>query len=156
MTSSAGSTTQRPEVRRAAVVTPGRPEAIGGPPRPRQRRGAERGVELLFPDEEREKHDLGAEDGAVAEADLAVVLGGDGTMLRALRRFRGTGVPVIGANFGRVGFLAAFEADQLEDGLRRAFAGEYRVVELPVLEGEAGGLRWAAVNEVGGTRSWRG
>jgi len=132
MSSSAGSTTQRPEVRRAAVVTHGRPEAIGG------------ALEQL----QREKHDLGADDGAVAEADLAVVLGGDGTMLRALRRFLGTGVPVIGANFGRVGFLAAFEADQLEDGLRRAFAGDYRVVELPVLEGEAGGSRWTAVNDV--------
>ena len=116
MTSSAGSTTQRPEVRRAAVVTHGRPEAIGGALEQLQRLAEERGVELLFPDEEREKHDLGADDGAVAEADLAVVLGGDGTMLRALRRFLGTGVPVIGANFGRVGFLAALEADQLEDG----------------------------------------
>jgi len=148
MSSSAGSTTQRPEVRRAAVVTHGRPEAIGSALEQLQRLAEERGVELLFPDEEREKHDLGADDGAVAEADLAVVLGGDGTMLRALRRFLGTGVPVIGANFGRVGFLAAFEADQLEDGLRRAFGGDYRVVELPVLEGEAGGSRWTAVNDV--------
>src|SRR3954465_5010169 len=148
MSSSAGSTTQRPEVRRAAVVTHGRPEAIGDAPAQLQRLAEERGVELLFPDEEREKHDLGAEDGAVAEADLAIVLGGDGTMLRALRRFLGTGVPVIGANFGRVGFLAALEADHLRDGLRRAFAGDYRVVELPVLEGEAGGSRWTAVNDV--------
>jgi NAD+ kinase len=135
-------------VKRAAVVTHGRPEAIGGALEQLQRLAEERGVELLFPDEEREKHDLGADDGAVAEADLAVVLGGDGTMLRALRRFLGTGVPVIGANFGRVGFLAAFEGDQLEEGLRRAFGGDYRVVELPVLEGEAGGSRWTAVNDV--------
>src|SRR3954471_25047260 len=148
MSSSAGSTTQRPEVRRAAVVTHGRPDAIGGALDQLQRLAEERGVELLFPDEEREKHDLGAEDGAVAEADLAVVLGGDGTMLRALRRFLGSGVPVIGANFGRVGFLAAFEADALEDGIARAFAGEYQVVELPVLEGESGGERCTAVNDV--------
>ena len=45
------------------------------------------------------------------------MLGGDGTMLRALRRFLGTGVPVLGVNFGRVGFLATVEADSMEAGL---------------------------------------
>ena len=79
-----------------------------------------------------------SDQGDVGVADLAVVLGGDGTMLRALKRFLGTGVPVIGVNFGRVGFLAACEGDALEDGLTRAFAGDYRVVELPVLELEVG------------------
>ena len=44
------------------------------------------------------------------DVDLAVVLGGDGTMLRALHRFLDTDVPVIGVNFGRVGFLSAMEA----------------------------------------------
>src|ERR1043166_8366052 len=133
MSSSAGSTTQPPEVRRAAVVTHGKPEAIGAALEQLQRLAEERGVELLFPEEEREKHDLDSDVGAVAGADLAVVLGGDGTMLRALRRFLGTGVPVIGVNFGRVGFLAGVEGDELEEGLGRAFVGDYRVVELPVL-----------------------
>ena len=44
------------------------------------------------------------------DADIAIVLGGDGTMLRALARFLGTGVPVIGVNYGRVGFLTAIPA----------------------------------------------
>ncbi len=52
------------------------------------------------------------------DADIAIVLGGDGTMLRALARFLGTGVPAVGVNFGRVGFLTAIPADDLEDGLR--------------------------------------
>jgi NAD+ kinase len=69
-------------------------------------------------------------------------------MLRALKRFLGTGVPVIGVNFGRVGFLAALEGDSLEAGLGRAFAGEYEEVELPVLEAEAADERWEAVNDV--------
>jgi len=55
---------------------------------------------------------------------------------------------VIGVNFGRVGFLAAFEADALEEGLARAFSGDYEVVELPVLECESPGGRWTAVNDV--------
>src|SRR4029078_13700783 len=46
--------------------------------------------------------------------DLAVALGGDGTMLRALTRFLDTGVPGIGAKLGRVGFLSALPRDALE------------------------------------------
>src|SRR2546421_2589839 len=69
-------------------------------------------------------------------------------MLRALTRFLGTRVPVIGVNFGRVGFLASMHPDELEDGLARAFAGELVVVELPTLEARVEGERQAAVNDV--------
>jgi NAD+ kinase len=144
------------EVKRAAVITHGKPETIGAALERLQALAADRGVELLFPDEEVEKHGLGSDHGDMAEADLAVVLGGDGTMLRALRRFLGTAVPVIGVNFGRVGFLASMEAESFDDGLGRALGGDYRVVELPALEAEAGGERWAAVNDVVVTSSTLG
>jgi NAD+ kinase len=88
------------------------------------------------------------------DADIAIVLGGDGTMLRALGRFRGTGVPAVGVNYGRVGFLTAIPADDLEDGLRRVFAGEYRTIELSTLEVTVHGETRTAVNDVvvaGGT-----
>jgi len=143
-------------VKRAAVITHGKAETIGAALERLQTLATERGVELLFPDEEVEKHGLGSDHGDLADADLAVVLGGDGTMLRALRRFLGTAVPVIGVNFGRVGFLASMEADALDEGLGRALAGDYRVVELPALEAEAGGERWAAVNDVVVTSSTLG
>jgi NAD+ kinase len=143
-------------VKRAAVITHGKPETTGAALERLRALAAERGVELLFPDEELEKHGLGSDHGDLAEADLAVVLGGDGTMLRALGRFLGTAVPVIGVNFGRVGFLASMEAESLDEGLGRAFAGDYRVVELPALEAEAGGERWAAVNDVVVTSSTLG
>jgi NAD+ kinase len=135
-------------VRRAAVVTHGKPETIGPALGRLEAIAAARGVELVFPDEEREKHDLPGADGDPASADLAVVLGGDGTMLRALTRFLGARVPVIGVNFGRVGFLASMHPDELEDGLGRAFAGDFVVVELPTLEARVGGERRAAVNDV--------
>jgi NAD+ kinase len=80
--------------------------------------------------------------------DLAIVLGGDGTMLRALNRFLGTGVPVIGVNYGRVGFLASMGKDDLESGLARTFDGAFKVVELPTLEAEIAGERQPAVNDV--------
>jgi NAD+ kinase len=79
--------------------------------------------------------------------DLAVVLGGDGTTLRALHRFLGTSVPVMGVNFGRVGFLSAMGRDAMEEGLGRAFAGERRVVELPTLEVNVDGAEAVAVND---------
>jgi NAD+ kinase len=135
-------------VRRAAVVTHGKAETIGPALGRLEAIAAAHGVELLFPDEEREKHDLPSADGDPASADLAVVLGGDGTMLRALTRFLGARVPVIGVNFGRVGFLASMHPDELEDGLGRAFAGDFVVVELPTLEARVGGERRAAVNDV--------
>jgi NAD+ kinase len=149
MSSTPGSIVQSgSRVRRAAVVTHGKPETIGPALGRLEALAADHGVELLFPAEEREKHDLPSVDGDPATADLAVVLGGDGTMLRALTRFLGTRVPVIGVNFGRVGFLASMHPDELEDGLARAFAGDFVVVELPTLEARVEGERRAAVNDV--------
>jgi NAD+ kinase len=134
-------------VAKAAVVTHGTPGQIGSGLARLQAVAQEHGVELLFPDEEATKH--GVEGGGdAASADLAVVLGGDGTVLRALTRFLGTGVPVIGVNFGRVGFLSSMGRRDLEAGLARVFAGEYDVVELPTLEVEHPDGRAVAVNDV--------
>jgi NAD+ kinase len=146
---------QRPEVRRAAVITHGRAELVSEPLERLRAVAQERGVELLLPEEEVAKHGDGAA-ADVASADLAVVLGGDGTMLRALKLFLGTSVPVLGVNFGRVGFLASAEAEELEAGVGRAFAGDFDVVELPALEAAAGGERWQAVNDVVVTSSTLG
>ncbi|MCB0865926.1 MAG: NAD(+)/NADH kinase [Solirubrobacterales bacterium] len=85
--------------------------------------------------------------------DLCLTLGGDGTILRALRHYTGTGVPVFGINYGTVGFLASVEASELESGLERAFAGEFETVSLPGLELETEGRTAVAVNDVSFTRS---
>lgn len=143
----------RPEkVARAAVVTHGQPGQIGAGLARLQAVAHEHGVELLLPPDEAEKH--GAEKhGAdpahdVDRADIAVVLGGDGTVLRALMRFLGTGTPVVGVNFGRVGFLSSMGRRELEAGMARVFAGEYDVVELPTLEVEHPDGVGRAVNDV--------
>ena len=148
MSSKGGSTTRRAEVKRVAVITHGKPETSGQALERLRALAQERGVELLLADDELEKHGLGSDDGDPTTADLAVVLGGDGTMLRALQRFVGTGVPVIGVNLGRVGFLASVGRDEVEEGLGRVFSGEYEAVELPALEVEGGSGRWTAVNDV--------
>ena len=154
MSSRAGSTTRSPRaVRRVAVVTHGRRETIGPALAQLERLSRATGVELLFPEEELEKHGLSDPQGDPSGADVAVVLGGDGTMLRALQRFLGTGVPVVGVNFGRVGFLSSILSSELEPGLERVFSGAYEVVELPTLEVEAGDEPRSAVNDVVGTHS---
>jgi NAD+ kinase len=87
------------------------------------------------------------------DADLAVVLGGDGTILRTLAHLLGADVPVIGVNFGRVGFLASIRPAELENALTRVFAGEYVVTELPTVELALNGDRYVAVNDVVATSS---
>ena len=81
------------------------------------------------------------------DPELVVVLGGDGTMLRGFHENLGRGVPVIGVNFGRFGFLASMQPAELETGLRRVFAGDYVVIELATLEFEYAGGRGVAVND---------
>lgn len=83
--------------------------------------------------------------------DLCLVLGGDGTILKALRAYARTGVPVYGINFGTVGFLAAAEGSDLEAGLERAFGGDYEVMSMPALE-IAPRMRGVALNDVSFTR----
>jgi NAD+ kinase len=134
-------------VRKAIVVTHGRPEVIGEALGRLEQVARENEVEVVYPADEAEKHERPA-DGDPAESDLVVVLGGDGTMLRALQRTLGTGTPVIGVNFGDVGFLTSISAQDLEPGLARVFAGEFVVVELPTLVAQVGGEQHAAVNDV--------
>jgi NAD+ kinase len=148
MSSMTGSKTPSAEpVRTAAVVTHGHPEAIGEALERLEQVASEAGVELVFPEDEAEKHGRPV-DGDLAAADLVVVLGGDGTMLRALKRTLGNGPPVIGVNYGAVGFLTSISAGDLEQGLERAFGGEYVVADLPTLDADAGGERYVAVNDV--------
>jgi len=91
--------------------------------------------------------------GEDSDPDLVVVLGGDGTMLRALHRFGRAGIPVLGVNFGRVGFLTSFGPDALEDELRRVFEGRFVTHHFPSLVVVAGEERRIALNDVVGTSS---
>ena len=93
MTSTSASTvpSQQPRaVKRAAVVTHGKPQAIGSALARLANVARESGVELVFAAGESEKHGLGPDGAETSDVDIAVVLGGDGTMLRALARYLGT------------------------------------------------------------------
>ncbi len=99
----------------------------------------EAGVDLVATQDELDKHGAAAEGLSVAaelpeHPDICLVLGGDGSILWALRHYSRSGVPVFGVNFGTVGFLAAVEREEAADGLRKAFAGSYEAIDLPGLE----------------------
>ena len=83
-----------------------------------------------------------------SDVDLCLVLGGDGSILHALRHFARTGVPVFGVNYGTVGFLAAVERDEARAGIERALAGDLEMVDLPGLEVEIDGESQIAFNDV--------
>jgi NAD+ kinase len=71
---------------------------------------------------------LGASVGT-DDLELAIVLGGDGTILRAAELVRGSDAPVLGINMGHVGFLAETERDDMDDAVRRVIARDYGVEE---------------------------
>ena len=113
------------------------------------------GITVRADAEEVEKHGLTPRDGLVLGGDptqdgteLAVVLGGDGTMLRAMRTFAGRGVPVFSFNFGAIGFLAAVERGDLEEGITRIIQGDYELLEMPALSIHTGGVQHLGVNDI--------
>jgi NAD+ kinase len=114
----------------------------------------QRGVRLRFDPEETARHELSEQPGLILDAPLAravelcIVLGGDGTILRALRAYACTQVPVFAVNFGEVGFLATIERDQLPAGFERAFERDFALLDLPAIEVVLGGERRHAFNDV--------
>jgi len=115
------------------------------------------GVTLRLDPDESAKHALSESDDVVLDApvsddvELCVVLGGDGTILRALRRYAGTSVPVFAVNYGEIGFLATIDPDEaaLADGMARALAGDFETLTLPALAVETPDGPLAAINDLG-------
>ena len=112
------------------------------------------GVVLRFDADEMAKHGLEPADGIEldfdrrSDVDLCMVMGGDGTILTALREYAGTGVPVFAVNFGEVGFLATVDPDGLAAHFDRAFAGDFDRLELPTIAiGRPEGT-WTAMNDI--------
>jgi NAD+ kinase len=139
-------------VRRAVVLTHTQPDQTAAALRAAVAAAGRASCTLLAEAHELEKH-RGVSGIEVCEeppeqVDLCLVLGGDGTILQALRTYAWTGVPVFGINFGTVGFLAATEREQLETGLERAFSGDFDVMPLPGLSVELEIQMPIALNDV--------
>lgn len=85
----------------------------------------------------------------LATTDVLVVLGGDGTLLRAARAVAQVDVPTLGVNLGKIGFLSKVEAGELESVLGKLVAGEYTIDARMALEARllpAGGDDGATVH----------
>ncbi len=141
-------------MREMTVFTHRRPDDTGPALALLAARAAEVGVTLRLDCEETAKHALIGGPGLAVDqeikrdVELCVVLGGDGTILRALQSYAGTDVPVFAINFGEIGFLATIEPEEIDDGIRRALSGEFELLRLPgiVLELDTG--RQTAINDV--------
>ncbi|HYA68216.1 MAG TPA: NAD(+)/NADH kinase, partial [Acidimicrobiales bacterium] len=103
----------------ALVVHPERPEATEIADRAKRWLAANGHSVLVVGDD---ADDL--DDGSI---DLAVSLGGDGTMLRTVALATARSVPVLGVNLGRLGYLTEVEPSQLEVALGRYAAGDYQI-----------------------------
>lgn len=158
MAGTGGGPRAEPVVRVGFVVHTGRSAAIDAA-RHGARLLAERGVELVAL---REDDELALDapltrvdrSAFVEDTDVVLSFGGDGTFLRAAHRCRDAGVPVLGVNLGRVGFLAEIEVPMLEPAVERLVAGEYHVEDRATIEatvtgpsGDVLGRAWA-LNDV--------
>ena len=98
---------------------------------------------------------------AAAGTEMVFVLGGDGTLLRAAELAHPAGVPVLGVNLGRVGFLAEADWDALEETVAHVVAGEYEVEDRMTVDvtamhdGHLIASTWA-LNEASVEKSTRG
>lgn len=75
------------------------------------------------------------EDAFLIDADCALVLGGDGTLLRVAREASKKKIPVLGVNLGTLGFLAEVETNRMDQAIAKLMAGEYLTEERMMLEG---------------------
>jgi NAD+ kinase len=148
-----------PVVRAGFVVHSGRPAAVDAA-RFAARLLHERGVQLVLLRRDADELDLGVDVTAVdrgafvADTDVVLSFGGDGTFLRAAHRCRDAGVPVLGVNLGRVGFLAEVEVPLLEPAIERLVSGEHTIEPRATIEAvvhDAAGIEIArawALNDV--------
>jgi NAD+ kinase len=112
------------------------------------------GATLFIDPEETRKHRLEHGPGLEVDVegpldvDICFALGGDGTILTALRKYAGTDVAVFAVNFGEIGFLATVDREESRVGFERAFEGDFDVLSLPgiALSGRSG--EWLAINDV--------
>lgn len=92
--------------------------------------------------------------GSVPEGmDCAIVLGGDGTLIRAARELGGHDIPLLGVNMGTLGYLAEVELPQFRAALDKLFSGQLDIEERMMMRGEIGGrAEHVAMNDIVVTR----
>jgi NAD+ kinase len=137
-----------------AVFTHKRPEDTGAALKRVIELAREAGEDVRLPRDEADKHGiedaegLAVVDDPAAGTDLALVLGGDGSILSTLRLFAGTEVPVFAVNFGAIGFLATVEPDDLDGGVGLALERKFDLMPLPALVATTSDGDEVAMNDI--------
>jgi NAD+ kinase len=144
--------------RTATVISHARTEDVAPAVAALREAARAEGITLRFDPNETAKHRLEPAEGLVLDApvsddvEVCVVFGGDGTILRALRRYAGTSVPVFAVNYGEIGFLATIDpdgdGDALATGMSRAMTGDFETLTLPALALETPDGPHAAINDL--------
>ncbi len=79
--------------------------------------------------------------------DAVIVLGGDGTILRAAAECAERSIPVMGINLGRVGFMTETEQDDMETAVKSLLSGEYKIEERMMMRVTVGDAQFVALND---------
>jgi len=110
----------------------------------------ELGVWLNANGESLGENDLCPESELPGRCDVLISLGGDGTMLAAARIAGAHGIPILGINLGKLGFLAEFSVNELQQCISDLVEGRYIIEERMVLQAEskADQKRYVALNEI--------
>jgi len=139
-----------PSVRRVLLVTHGEASVTAAALPALAAALDARGVELVLGEDEASKHSRLAPAAVDRpdDVDLILVLGGDGTMLRALQRGLDRGTPVVGVNYGTFGFLTTLRADELLGSLPALLGGGLDIVDLPTVAVETPEGRYVAINDI--------
>ena len=84
----------------------------------------------------------------IADAECAVVLGGDGTLLRVAGKTVGLNTPLLGVNLGNIGYLTEVETSSLDEALLQVISGDYYIEERMMLAGNLGTVSGNALNDI--------
>jgi NAD+ kinase len=80
------------------------------------------------------RKELTLKEGEIEQVEIVLVLGGDGTILKAARLLKGKNIPLLGINFGKVGFISEVEESNIEEALEKVVKSEYQIEERMMLK----------------------
>jgi NAD+ kinase len=145
--------TDTPKPRYVTVLTHSRPAETARALRQLADVATLAGVTLRLDPDETQKHPdphpaIQANADVVDDVELCVALGGDGTILRGLRTYATTSVPVFAVNFGEVGFLATVEPEDLPESFALALSRDFDLLPLPAICLGPSATRELAINDI--------
>lgn len=108
------------------------------------------GAQAIWPDSDPER-----DSALLAKANAVLTIGGDGTILHTARRTRLHGIPILGINLGRVGFLATCEIEEMPVKLARLARGDFQLDRRTLLRAVCNGWEQVALNDVVLYKGWR-